>query len=373
MHKNMSRLGLGAAMISVAAMALTACGGSNNPSSDSGSASKDQDGKQVSGTLSGSGATSQEAAIAAWQSGFGKENSGVQVQYNPVGSGAGRKAFLAGQVAFAGSDAALNKDEQPDAKKQCGPDGAINIPAYVSPVAVVTNLDGVDELKLDGPTIAKIFAGKITKWDDKAIKDQNPDAKLPSTKITPVHRSDDSGTTENFTEYLDAVAKDEWGAGVVETWPKKFGGESAQGTSGVVKLAGSTKGSIAYADLSAAGDLGKVSVKVGDEYQAPTEEAAAKNVELAKKVEGASKHDLALELDRTSQEAGQYPIVLVSYHVYCSSYKDQNTADLVKAFGTYVVSEEGQKASEEAAGSAPLTESTAKEAKEAIDSITVGK
>ncbi|MGO3151905.1 MAG: phosphate ABC transporter substrate-binding protein PstS [Galactobacter sp.] len=375
MHKNMQRIGAGVAFLSIAALGLTACGGSNNPTSDSsGSASGDADTKQLSGTLSGSGASSQEAAIAAWQNGFTSTQSGAQVQYNPVGSGAGRKAFLAGQVAFAGSDAALAGDEQTQAQKQCGDGGALNIPAYVSPVAVTVNLDGIKEVNLDGPTIAKIFAGEITQWDDKAITEQNPDADLPSTKITPIHRSDDSGTTENFTEYLDAVAKDEWGEGVVETWPKGFGGESAQGTSGVVKLAGSTEGSIAYADLSAVGDdLGKVAVKVGDEYQAPTEEAAAKNVELAEKVEGTEENDLALELDRTSQEAGQYPIVLVSYHVYCSTYKDQNTADLVKAFGTYVVSDEGQKAAEEAAGSAPLTETTAEQAKTAIDSITVAK
>jgi phosphate transport system substrate-binding protein len=371
---NMQRVGLGAAIVSIAALGLAACGGSNNPSSSgSDKASSGGETKQLSGTLSGSGATSQEAAIAAWQNGFTASQSGVQVQYNPVGSGAGRKAFLAGQVAFAGSDAALSGDEQTEAKKQCGADGAINVPVYISPVAVTINLDGIKELKLDGPTIAKIFAGKITKWDDPAITKQNPDAKLPSSKITPIHRSDDSGTTENFTEYLDAVAKDDWGKGVVETWPKEFGGESAQGTSGVVKLAGSTKGSIAYADLSAAGDLGKVSVKVGSEYQAPTEEAAAKNVELAKKAEGTSENDLALDLDRTSTEAGQYPIILASYHVYCSTYKDQSTADMVKAFGTYVVSEEGQKAAEKAAGSAPLAEATAKQAKAAIESISVAK
>lgn len=366
----MQRIGASAAFLSVAALALTACGGSNNPTSSGSAAGEDSN---LTGTLSGSGASSQEAAIAAWQNGFTSTQSGVQVQYNPVGSGAGRKAFLAGQVAFAGSDAALAGDEQDEAKKQCGADGALNIPAYVSPVAVTVNLDGIKEVNLDGATIAKIFAGEITTWDDAAITDQNPDADLPSTKITPIHRSDDSGTTENFTEYLDAVAKDEWGEGVVETWPKAFGGESAQGTSGVVKLAGATEGSIAYADLSAVGDLGKVAVKVGDEYQAPTEEAAAKNVELAQQVEGTSENDLALELDRTSQEAGQYPIVLVSYHVYCSTYKDQNTTDLVKAFGTYVVSEEGQKAAEEAAGSAPLSEATAEKAKTAIDSITVAK
>lgn len=372
MHQNLKRLGTGATLITAAALGLTACGGANNPSA-SGGPDGGADGSTVSGTLSGSGATSQEAAITAWQQGAADTQPGLQVQYNPVGSGAGRKAFLAGQVAFAGSDAALAGDEQKQAQKQCGPDGAINIPAYVSPVAVVFKLDGVKDLNLDGPTLAKIFSGKISSWDDEAIKKQNPDADLPSKKITPVHRSDDSGTTENFTEYLDAVAKKDWGKGVVETWPESFGGESAQGTSGVVKLAGSTDGAIAYADLSAAGELSKVSVKVGDDYQAPDEQAAAKNVELAERAPGAGEHDLALELDRTSKEAGQYPIVLVSYHVYCSTYEDKETADLVKAFGEYVVSEEGQKASEEAAGSAPLTADTAAEAKQAIESISAAK
>src|SRR5690606_27544599 len=103
--------------------------------------------------------------------------------------------------------------------------------------------------------------------------DLNPDADLPDTKITPVHRADDSGTTKNFTDYLTAASEGSWSGGVVETWPVK-GGEAADGTSGLVSAVKGGQGTIGYADASQAGDLGQVQVKVGDEFVAPTEEAA---------------------------------------------------------------------------------------------------
>jgi len=378
------RLGQAAAVLSIAALGLAACGGSNNPGSDSSSApagsgaassaagSDSAAPAEVSGTLSGQGSSAQASAVDAWTAGLAATQPGLQVQYNPVGSGAGRKAFLAGQAAFAGSDAAASADEIKQSQEVCGPDGAFNVPVYIDPVAVTFNVPGVKSLKLDGETIAQIFTGKITTWDDKAIADQNPEAKLPSSKITPVHRADDSGTTENFTDYLTAVAKDTWTAGAIQTWPKELGGESAQKTSGVVKLIQSTEGAIGYADLAAVGELGVASLKVGSEYQEPNADAAAKNVALAKPVD-ASGADMALTLDRTSTEAGQYPAVLVSYQIFCKTYKDQATADMVKAWGQYVVSEEGQKAAADAAGSAPLVPEMSAEAGKLIDAITVAK
>ena len=368
------RVGQAAAVLSIAALGLAACGGSNNPGSDSSpaadssastAASAPAADAQVSGTLSGQGSSAQESAVAAWTAGLTAAQPGLQVQYNPVGSGGGRKAFLAGQAAFAGSDAAANEDELKQSQEVCGPDGAFNVPTYIDPVAVDFNLEGVKSLNLDGETIAKIFTGEITSWNDKAIADQNPDATLPDSKITPVHRADDSGTTENFTDYLTAVAPKTWTAGPIQTWPKELKGESAQGTSGVV-----SPGAIGYADLAAVGDLGVASLKVGDSYQEPTAEAAAKNVALAKPVDASGK-DMALTLDRSSEEAGQYPAVLVSYQIFCHTYKDQSTVDMVKAWGSYVVSEEGQKAAADAAGSAPLVAEMGADAAKLIDSITV--
>lgn len=368
------RFGSAAAILSVAAIALTACGSDNPTGAASSSPSGTQDtAASVTGTLTGAGASSQNSAMEAWTNGFAAANSGAQVQYSPDGSGAGRKAFLAGGAQFAGSDAYLSDEELEQSKQICGPDGAFDIPAYVSPIAVAFNLEGVDSLNLDADTIAKIFKQEITTWNDEAIASQNPDAQLPDTAITVVHRNDESGTTENFVEYLKAAAGDVWSYDVSGDWPGDIQSENAKGTSGVVSTTSSTNGAITYADFSAVGNLSTVNVKVGEDYTKISAEAAAKALETATPVEGRGEHDMALDLARDTTEAGTYPIVLVSYHIYCSSYKDQQTVDLVKAFGNYVVSEEGQKAANESAGNAPISTSIATKAAAAIDSITVAK
>ena len=219
---------------------------------------------------------------------------------------------------------------------------------------------------MDAETIAQVFAGEITEWNDEAIAEQNEGTELPDTPITVVHRSDDSGTTENFTAYLNEAAGDAWEYDEVETWPSEIAAESAQQTSGVVSLAGSTDGAITYADASQVGELGTVAVGVGDEYVEYSSDAAAKAVDASE-----ANDDGSVELDRSTEEAGVYPIVLVSYHIFCQQYQDQETADLAKAFGQYVISEEGQAAAEESAGSAPISEDARTAATERIDNITV--
>ena len=345
------------------ALALSACGAANE---DSGSTGTDS-GDQLSGTLSGAGSSAQEAAVAAWKAGFQTANPDATVNYDPAGSGAGREQFIAGGVAFAGSDAYLDDEELAAAKKQCGGE-IVEVPTYVSPIAVVFKLDGVDELNLSPKTIGSIFEGKITSWDDAAIKADNPDAKLPSTKITAVHRSDDSGTTKNFTDYLDAASEGGWTGGVVETWPIK-NGEAAEGTSGVVAAVNGGNGTVGYADESQAGSLGKAKVKVGDTFTEPTPDAAAKTLDTAAPVEGRADTDIAVDIDRKTTEAGVYPIVLASYQIACQTYEDAAQADLVKGWLTYVTSDEGQKAAAKSAGSAPLTGDFATKVAAAIETI----
>ncbi len=340
---------------------LAACGAANEDSSPG-----DGD-SSLSGTLNGAGASSQEAAVAAWKQGFQTANSDVTVNYDPAGSGAGREQFIAGGVDFAGSDAYLEDEEVTKAADRCGSD-VVSVPVYVSPIAVIYHLDGVSDLKLDAGTIGAIFEGKITKWNDTKIADLNPDADLPDSAITPVHRGDDSGTTKNFTDYLTAASGGTWSGGVVETWPLKSG-EAATGTSGVVSAVKGGQGTIGYADASQAGDLGTVQVKVGEEFVAPTEEAAAKVLDTATQVEGRAATDLALTIDRKTTESGVYPVVLVSYQIACQKYEDAATAELVKSWLTYVASSEGQKASESAAGSAPLSTDFAAKVQTAIDTI----
>ncbi|PII84526.1 phosphate ABC transporter substrate-binding protein PstS [Leucobacter sp. OLJS4] len=357
-----------AAIGGIAAIALTSCAanesGGTTPSE---SASK----SNLSGELNGAGASSQDSAQQAWIAAFQQANDKVTINYEPSGSGAGRETFQQGASAFAGSDRAFKAEEiKAGPFKGCAPDtGIVEVPAYISPIAIIFNVEGVDSLKLDAPTVAKIFSGKITKWNDQAIASQNPDAKLPDTNITAVHRSDKSGTTGNFTDYLAAAGGADWAAGSVEEWPKELGGEGASGTSGVVQAVTKGVGTIGYADASKAGKLGTVEIKVGDKYVKYSPEAASAIAEHSELETGRTANDLAVKIDRTSDKEGVYPIVLISYLIGCEQYADAKNAELVKSYFGYVTGEEGQKAAAEASGSAPLPSALAAKVKTAVDAI----
>jgi phosphate transport system substrate-binding protein len=348
-------------------LSLAACGASNegNASSDAGGTSA----AELSGDLVGAGSSAQQAAMQAWQAGFNSEQPGVNFSYDPVGSGGGREQFLAGGVDFAGSDSALSDEELTQAKDRCGDAGVFELPNYISAIAVVYNLDGVKDLNLAPATIAGIFNGSITTWNDPKIAADNPDAKLPSSAITPVHRGDKSGTTKNFTDYLSKTAADVWTAGAVDEWPTP-GGEAANGTSGVIASVGGGQGTIGYADESQAGDLGIANVKVGEEFVAPSAEGAAAVVANSEPVGGRGENDLAISVNRETTSADEYPVVLVSYHIGCVEYDDQAKADAVKAFENYVISDEGQKAAADAAGSSPITSDARDAAQKVVDAIT---
>ncbi|MEV7428358.1 MULTISPECIES: phosphate ABC transporter substrate-binding protein PstS [unclassified Nocardioides] len=361
----------------LAALVLTfsACSAGNDDSgSDTGSGGSGG-GESVSGQLAGGGASSQEAAQNAWIVGFQEANPDATVTYDPVGSGGGRENFISAAFPFAGSDAYLTdeEDELTDATERCGGEAPIEVPNYVSPIAMVYNVEGVDELNLSPDTIAGIFAGEITSWDAPEIAEDNPDAELPSAQINAVHRSDESGTTENFTNYLDIVAGDVWSAGAVETWPQEFGGEGAQGTSGVVSAVKSGTNSIGYADASQAGELSVANVGVGDEFVAPTAEAAASILDVSPRVEGRGEGSIVFDLDYETDEAGVYPIVLTSYLLACPSYSgdEAEAGELTKAYLTYIVSEEGQQFGADEAGSAPLSSELLTEVQGLVDGITV--
>jgi phosphate transport system substrate-binding protein len=361
---NLKRFGVPAVIAVTAAIALSSCAANESGAAAPESASS------LSGNLVGAGASSQDAAQQAWIAGFQTANPDVTIDYDPSGSGAGRETFLEGASDFAGSDRAFNDEEiAAGGFAKCAPDtDIVELPVYISPIAVIFNVEGVDTLNLDAATIAGIFAGDITKWNDAAIVALNPDATLPDLAITPVHRSDDSGTTENFTDYLGAAAPDVWTYDADGVWPFE-GGEAAQGTSGVVDAVTNGTGTIGYADASRAGDLGTVAVQVGDEFVEFSPEAAAAIVDASPEVEGRSEGDIAIEIDRTSEEAGVYPIVLVSYIIGCQDYEDDENVELVKSYFSYMASPEGQNVAADAAGSAPISDTLREQITAAIDSI----
>jgi phosphate transport system substrate-binding protein len=352
------------------ALLLAGCGAANETAAPPASGSGGDAAASVSGTISGAGSSAQQAAMEAWIAGFTAVSPDATINYDPSGSGAGRDQFTGGGVAFAGSDAALDDEELPLAQQRCGgPDGVIELPVYISPIAIIYKLDGVSALNLAPATVAGIFNRQITTWNDPAIAADNPGVTLPATPITPVNRSDESGTTQNFTEYLVAAAGPAWPHEADGAWPVQ-GGEAAQGTSGVVGAVGGGNGTIGYADASQAKGLGVANIKVGSEYVAPTAEAAAAVVAASPRVEGRGANNFAIELARDTTAAGSYPIVLVSYDIACASYPDQATADLVKGFLGYVISEDGQQAAATAAGSAPITAEQRSQYEPAIAAIT---
>ena len=330
---------------------------------------------EVSGELIGAGASSQAAAMQGWVAGFQDANPDVTVEYDPIGSGGGRELFLSGGSDFAGSDAALDEEEYQQSIEACaGDQGAINLPHYISPIALPYNLPSIDgeTLNLSPEVIAGIFANEITNWNDPAIAADNPDLELPDLTINPVHRSDESGTTENFTDYLSQAAPDVWTFGEIEVWddgPK--GGEGAGQTVGVVQAVGAGEGSIGYADASQIGDLPAAAVGVAGDFVKFSPEAAGRIVDASERTGGQSEFDFAIEVNRNPESSDTYPIALVSYHIVCLQYDSQEKVDLVKAFMTYIGSDEGQAAAAESAGAAPISPEVQADLLTSIEQISV--
>src|SRR4051795_6107180 len=329
----------------VLAVGVAACGSSDDNSSSG-----------ASGDLAGAGSSAQQAAQEAWTAKFEDQNSDATISYDPIGSGGGRDQFIAGgKTAFAGSDSPFDSDELPKATQRCAPGQLIQIPNYISPIAIIYNLPGVDSLQLSPDTTAKIFKGEITKWDDPAIKADNPSADLPSTKITPVHRSDESGTTANFTDYLHEAAGSVWTDDPDSSWHLKTGESGAQ-TSGMVQAVKAGDGTIGYADESQAQGLGIAKVKVGNTYVAPSAEGAAHDFDQSQKDPELSqgKYVFAYKVQRTPTDPSSYPVLLVSYLMGCTKYDSTDTTKLVDEYFSYIVSAEGQQAAAQNAGSAAI-------------------
>ena len=241
----MSRTWLAAATAGVLALGVSACGSSDNSSSStSASGGTSAGSSSVTATLNGSGSTF--AAPIYQQLGSELKSKGLTINYQAVGSGQGVSDLTNKSTLFAGSDPPMKDEELAAAKKNGDP---VHVPTGFGAITVSYNLDGVKGgLKLDGPTIANIFLGKIKKWNDPAIAQQNSGVSLPSSSITIVHRSDESGTTKGFTSFLAAQSK-EWeskvGADKTVKWPT---GTGAKGNDGVAAAIKQTPGAIGYVE-----------------------------------------------------------------------------------------------------------------------------
>lgn len=352
---------------------FAACGDNTAATNGSDAGATQKGAAKISGEFQGAGASSQQTAVEAWIASYTQQNPDAKISYNPTGSGAGVTTFLTGATSWAGSDASLSADEVKQSASVCASGNAFDVPVYISPIAIVFNLKGVSgkdkHVNMDGSTIAKIFDGKITKWNDPAIAEQNPKATLPDTPITVVHRSDKSGTTKNFLSYVKDVAGSDWNYEVGENWPNQIG-QGGKGTDGVINTVSQADGTIGYADASKAGELGTVAVKVGEDYVPYSAEAAAKVVDASPvDADATGENRVVIALNHKIDSGNAYPVVLVSYDVACPAYKDAKTGEFVKSWLNYVVSKEGQQTAADASGSAPMSDSLRQKVVKSIEAI----
>jgi len=314
----------GAALAAVA-LSITACSSSTTTGSS---------GSGLSGTLNGSGSsfqlTFQQTAIQNFRS----IEPGMTVNYGGGGSGKGRTDLAGNVVQFAGSDSPIPAAETANFKGKT----VLYFPVVIGPITVSYNLSGVSGLKLDGPVIADIFQAKITKWNDPAITALNPGVKLPSTPIVIARRSDSSGTTANFSQFLvDAAPNWKLGTSSTISWPANSQGGSGNG--GVAQIVHSTPGAIGYVDYSdaKAAGLTYASVKNKDgNYVAPSVQSATTAADNS-----------TINPDLTfsaiwAPGAGSYPITYQSWDLVYQKQSSTNTTKMLKKYIGYLLGD-GQK------------------------------
>jgi phosphate transport system substrate-binding protein len=348
-------------------LALSACGSDNTEGSTGGTASGGASGDCASGTLSWDGSSAQKTAVTEWINKYQGTCGDASINYKAQGSGAGRTAFYGGQIPVAGSDASIKPEDQSKADSRCSGGKAVNIPMVLTPVVFVYNVQGVTDLTLTPSTLAKIFSGRITKWNDAEIAAANKGASLPAASITAVHRSKDSGTTENFTKFLDAQAKADWSYGSGQAW-KAPGGQGAADSSALVQSVKSTDGGIGYVDGPDAkkNSLTPARLDVGAGAVAPDTASVGKAITAAT-VEGDAQ-DIKLSIDYGLKDAGTYPAILATYEITCTKGLSPAQAKFVKSFLTYTASAEGQGVLE-GLGYAPLPDELATKVRSAVAAL----
>ena len=343
------RYGAVAGVAVAAALALSACGSNNNggttttTTSAAGSSSGAAAASCPSGTLNGAGSTAQTNAISTAVKAYQTSCSGVTVNYNANGSGSGFTSFLQKSADFAGSDYAMSSTQsgQVTTNSRCGSGTAIDIPAVTGAVAVLFNVPGVKSLDLSAKVLAGIYDGTITNWDNATIKAANPTATLPNLAIQPFYRSDTSGTSYNFSNYLNNLGGF---AAANKQFPVKAGvGQGEKGSSAVAAKVKSTNGAVGYAEYSYAteDDLSFAEVDNAQGTFVPLTQANAANFIAQAKVTQ-SGEDTKLAFNYQYSSATAYPNTLVTYEIVCGTGNSSTALPLLKGFLTYLVSSAAQ-------------------------------
>lgn len=320
------------------------------------------------GTISGEGSTAQQKAMEHFQT-VVADNGGIVLNYTGSGSGDGIKKFLSGDVDFAGSDSALKDDESTKAAERCGGNEAWNLPMVAGPVAVAYNLDGVNNLVLNPNVLAGIFDSKITAWNAPEIAALNPGVSLPSTPIVPVHRSDSSGTTDNFQRFLQNSAPGAWPYEHDKTF-KGQGGSAAAKSTGVGDTVKKTPGSVTYVEWGFAQEnkLGVAGIDFGAGATELTADTSAKALDGVTFKDPTS-NNLVVDTDAlfSMKEAGAYPLLLTTYEVVCSAGYEGDIQKTIKDAFTTILNQ-GQEGLSEL-GYTPLPDAFKAKLQTSIDAL----
>jgi phosphate transport system substrate-binding protein len=323
-----------AGFLAVFALAATACGSSsNNTSGTTGGTSSGYDYSSLSGTLNGSGSSFQKTFDEAAIAGFGNVASGVTVNYGGGGSGKGKTDLAGNIVQWAGTDSKI----KPETVSSFKGGTVLYFPTVAAPITVSYNVSGVTGLKLTADTLGKIMSSQITKWNDPAIAADNSGVTLPSTPITVVHRSDASGTTNQFTHYLTlAATKTAWPLGTGDTVQWSNSTKAGDGNSGVAQLVKSTSGAIGYVDFAdaKASGLSLASIKnASGSFVAPTLDGAS--AALATATINANLTYSALN----ASGANSYPITAGTYVIVYQKQTDSTTGKALQGWLHYLLTD----------------------------------
>lgn len=358
-------------LFAVLALLLAACGDSDSDAGagggggDTEAEASEPEGEQtdaiadISGSINGSGASFPDTFYQEAVQGLAEIAPDLTVTYDPVGSSSGKEAFSQDLNDFAGTDSLVSEDDG------IAEDDFYYIPTTAASIAAVYNLPDVEELNLSGETLAGIFQRDITNWNDEEIAADNEGVDLPDLDITVAHRSDGSGTTANFTAYLDSAAPDVWELGSDDTveWPSDTQGGPQN--PGVAQIVTGTEGGIGYVDFGNATelDLQMASVQNAEgNFVAPSVESttsALAGAELA--------DDLTYDpLNGPGEDA--YPITAPTYILVKPSYDDAATGEAVVEFVRWLISD-GAEAYAASVGYAPVPENFLEASYEVLDSV----
>jgi phosphate transport system substrate-binding protein len=324
-----------ASLLIASSLGLAACTQLDTPPKYAKGVNIDCGGKQ---NLAGSGSTAQANAMSHFITSYEETCSGKQLAYTPNGSGAGIQDFVAAKTDFGGSDSPLAGDEYGAAKQRCGGTDAWNLPAVFGPIGITFNVKTTDVLTFDGPTLAKIFSGAITRWDDPAITALN--GNMPAEDIHVIYRSDASGTSDNFQQYLQAASGGAWTKGAGKVFNGGVG-TSAAGNEGTSEAVKNTEGAISYNEWSYAmkQHLDVAGIKTAGGVVHIGNDWVGKTIsDVTIKGQG---NDLVLDLSKVyaTTTPGAYPILLASYEIVCSKYPNADVGKAVKAFMQSTITE----------------------------------